>query len=60
MKFHRNNHITYKIFFISLMFLSLKPILAQRVLSLEDALSIALKESYSIQSSFYALESSQK
>lgn len=35
-------------------------VLPQRVLTLDEALSIALKESYAIQSAYYSLESSQK
>jgi outer membrane protein TolC len=60
MKPHPNKFLIIKLFLFFLLLFSNNSIFGQRVLSLEDALSIALKESYSIQSSFYALESSQK
>ncbi len=44
---------------LSVLFLA-NNIYAQKILSLEDALSIALKESYSIKYAEYSLESSQK
>src|SRR5574340_421167 len=51
-----------KLFFRTvLIFLScLSPLFAQRILTLQDALSIALEKSYSVKSSELALLSSQK
>ena len=45
---------------IFLIFALLQTVSAQKVLTLEDALSIALKESYGIKSAEYSLASSQK
>jgi outer membrane protein TolC len=50
--------IIIQIFFSLLLFSQFLP--AQRILTLEDALSIALKESYGIKSAGYSLISSQK
>lgn len=45
---------------ILLYLLLISPVFSQRVLNLEEALAIALKESYSIKSASFSLESSQK
>jgi len=47
------------LFFLSVLFFN-EILLAQKILTLEDALSIALKESYGIKSAEYSLESSEK